>query len=295
MGGEPMTNPDYLDWLQGIHELWPQAQGSLLTNGHYLEPGNRDLYRVIEKSRNRLKLNVGLHNIQRRESMLNTVKAWLRGNITVSRVPENLRDMPGFDQNWRSSYDSIRDPSWPDCATLDQWSDLPAHIRQECEQMHGFGPGQLADMKHWLLQDENGVTVMICNENYFGQDSLMVDSVTRTARLHRSDPERAHAVCDMAQNRCYHFIRGRMYKCGPVALWPELIELYQFDITAQERDLIMSYRPGEPEDLERLDAFLATIDEPLAQCKFCPEHKMLGEIKAEHGKKIMLKKLPRPR
>lgn len=217
MGGEPMTSPDYLEWLQGIHELWPAAQGSLLTNGHYLAPNNQDLYRVLEQSAGRLKLSIGLHNIQRREPVLRTVRAWLRGTITVNRVPMDLRDMPEFDHNWRSSYESIRDASWPDCDTMDQWPGLPEHIRQECKQIHGFGPAQLADMKHWLLQDENGVTVMICNENHFGQDSLRVDTNTRTARLHRSDPYRAHAVCDMAQNRCYHFIRGHMYKCGPVA------------------------------------------------------------------------------
>jgi len=293
MGGEPMTNPDYLEWLQGIHQLWPVAQGSLLTNGHYLRSDDRALYEVLQKSPNKLKLNIGLHNIHRRDVMLDTVKTWLKGKITVTRVPENLRDMPGFDHDWHASYQSIRDQSWPDCDTIDQWSDLPTQIQQECEQLHGFSPRHLEDRKHWLLRDENGVTVMICNENYFAQDPLRIDPITRIARLHHSDPVRAHAVCDMAQNHCYHFIRGKMYKCGPVALWPELVKRFQFDITQEELDLVMSYEPGEPGDLDKLDQFLSRIDEPLAQCRFCPENKNYQEIQAEHGKKILLKTLAR--
>jgi organic radical activating enzyme len=293
LGGEPMTNPDYLDWLQSIHELWPSAQGSLLTNGHYLRADNRTLYEAIEKSQGRLRIEIGLHNIDRLDEVLRTVKSWLQGRTTVKRIPENLRDMPGFDDNWRYSYEKIRDQSWPQCDSIDQWQYLPAHIQYECEHTHKLSPAIMSERKNWLLQDEHGVTVLISNENFFSQHGLLIDPITRTTRLHRSDPIQAHSICDFAQNRCYHFIRGKLYKCGPVALWPELLQRFEFDLTQAERDLINAYQPGEPGNLQQLDQFLNLIDEPLEQCRFCPSNKDYVEIKAQHGNKITLKKLAR--
>ena len=49
---------------------------------------------------------------------------------------------PGYDlrnqQAWQRSYENIKDPSWPDCATPDHFANLPLHIQQECITQHGF-------------------------------------------------------------------------------------------------------------------------------------------------------------
>jgi len=89
--------------------------------------------------------------------------------------------------------------------------------------------------------------------------------------LHSSVPEDAHAICPIAQNKSYHFIRGKLYKCGPVALFPEFDEQHNFDISDSDRELLNSYAPLSVGDFPAKGAeFLATIDNPIPQCKFCP-------------------------
>jgi hypothetical protein len=42
---------------------------------------------------------------------------------------------------WFQFYQTVRDPSWPDCDTEDSYPLLPDFIRQECETVHGYVPG----------------------------------------------------------------------------------------------------------------------------------------------------------
>lgn len=43
---------------------------------------------------------------------------------------------------WQDFYDSIRDQSWPDCKDEKDFFNLPAWIQDECQQRHGYVPGQ---------------------------------------------------------------------------------------------------------------------------------------------------------
>jgi len=42
---------------------------------------------------------------------------------------------------WSEFYNQIRDPSWPDCPSEDQFKNLPEHIQQECQTVFGYTPG----------------------------------------------------------------------------------------------------------------------------------------------------------
>ena len=67
-------------------------------------------------------------------------------------------------------------------------------------------------------------------------------------------------------------IKGKLYKCGPAALFPEFDQQHGFDISDEDRAILNSYRPLSPyEYSERAAEFLANIDNQLAMCKFCPE------------------------
>jgi hypothetical protein len=48
---------------------------------------------------------------------------------------------------WQHSYCSIKDPSWPDCPTPQDFGSLPSHIQQECREQHRLS----AD--HWTSTD----------------------------------------------------------------------------------------------------------------------------------------------
>lgn len=37
LGGEPLLNPTLLDWISGLHKLWPKYDTQILTNGTYLD------------------------------------------------------------------------------------------------------------------------------------------------------------------------------------------------------------------------------------------------------------------
>lgn len=43
---------------------------------------------------------------------------------------------------WLDFYNDIKDPSWPECPTEDQFVSLPEHIQIECQDVYGYRPGQ---------------------------------------------------------------------------------------------------------------------------------------------------------
>jgi hypothetical protein len=47
----------------------------------------------------------------------------------------------------RRSYDAVKDPSWPDVNSLDDFDQLPEHIRTECAQQHGLVLLELSEAK----------------------------------------------------------------------------------------------------------------------------------------------------
>jgi uncharacterized Fe-S cluster-containing radical SAM superfamily protein len=99
--------------------------------------------------------------------------------------------------------------------------------------------------------------------------------------LNHSDPQAAHANCSFVKNRTYHFIRGLLYKCGPVALLPEFDQQYPLAITAEDRELLNSYRPYSAQDFaDRGDDILQEIQQPIPQCSFCPENYETHSIQA---------------
>jgi len=58
-------------------------------------------------------------------------------NNTYRWVLEQLID-GFFTDQIRRSYDAVKDPSWPEVNNLDDFNQLPEHIRTECIQQHGL-------------------------------------------------------------------------------------------------------------------------------------------------------------
>jgi hypothetical protein len=287
LGGEPMMNPSYLDWLKNIIDFWPTAHGSFLSNGHFLHENNRELYNILQATSGRVKFNIGLHNINRSQAVLNTVKLWLRGSISVERVPNDIKKLPNFEENWRSSYKNIRDPSWPNCDSIDDWTSLPEHIKKECREIFEFSPEQIAEKrKGWNLIDSNGVEVNIEMENYFHQGALK-KSNSQNFTLHNSNPDQAHSICH--SKTCHHFDKGKLYKCGQVSIFKEFDQQFYLDLSDYDRKLIHSYTPADPDqEWTSLQTFIGNLDRPISACKFCPDHYETKQIFAEHGNKVKL-------
>lgn len=290
LGGEPLTNPTHLDWLRGISALWPNSSGAFLTNGHYLKEHNRELYDIICATNGKVKLDIGLHNIDRRDVVLSTVYKWLRGKITVRREPENLRDLPGFDENWKQSYNTVKDESWPDCDSVEEWNSLPTHIQDECKTVHKLSPEILSETRRsYVINDENGVQVLISYENFFHQGALIANRTTNTFQLHSSNVNKAHDICH--SKTCHHFAHGQLYKCGQVALFKEIDQQFNLALTDERYELVHGYKPGHVDmSKDELDKFFESLTQPIPQCTFCPEKYHINEIKASSGKKVQFLK-----
>ena len=67
-------------------------------------------------------------------------------------------------------------------------------------------------------------------------------------------------------------INGKIYKCGPAPLMAEFDQQYPLDISTEDRALIHTDQGLSLEEFDTRGAeFFANIDNPIPQCKFCPE------------------------
>lgn len=124
----------------------------------------------------------------------------------------------------------------------------------------------------YAYTDENNVHI-----HYWIQDDFMSSAVQKNENgkftLHQSNPQESHDICSFVAHQCHHFIKAKLYKCGPVALFPEFDNQHKFDISNQDREMLHSYHPlGVHEFAQRGKQFIDNIDDVIPQCKFCPSH-----------------------
>jgi MoaA/NifB/PqqE/SkfB family radical SAM enzyme len=119
--------------------------------------------------------------------------------------------------------------------------------------------------------DTNGVNVHIWFSDHFTQSNI-IPGPAGEFRLYESDPIKAHANCSFVRWKNYHMIDGKIHKCGPAPLMQQFDQQYPFAISESDRELIHSYRGLSVDEFdERGEEFFRTLDDPIAQCKFCPE------------------------
>lgn len=131
---------------------------------------------------------------------------------------------------------------------------------------------------YYSARDANDMLVNVYMSNDF-QQAAVIARPNGTFTLHNSNPEQAHSMCAFAQCKCYHFIKGKIYKCGPVALMPEFDQQFNLDISNEDRALLNGYQPMTI-DLwpQQGQQWIAELDNPIAQCKFCPDYVSMTKI-----------------
>jgi len=209
LGGEPMLNPSFMQWVEGIAALWPNRRIRIISNGFHLNKV-KGLYELCLKNKN-IQLWIGIHNKQHKRQIFSKVTDFLKGPVQ-------------FEFNQDNFYQQY----------------------------------------HWVT-DANSVKVKIEYNWWFHQGAIVDQDGVQT--LHNSDPEKAHNICHM--KTCHHFIRGQLYKCGVVALLPEYDQQHKFALSLSDRELLNSYQPLSVEDSKA--EFVAKLNDPIPQCKFCPE------------------------
>jgi organic radical activating enzyme len=200
-------------------------------------------------------------------------KLWTSVQIVTNGT--HLNTIPGF-------YDAVRKThSWVQ-VSIHNKNDIEKHI----QNIKSFLPEPLKFFDNRNVLNEDGISSTFGADFAFRdryritvaatlQDSFYDASIyknnTGNLTLHNNDPVQAHSECGMVKYKNYHFIRGKLYKCGPVALMPEFDQQHKLDISDQDRQLLSDYRPLSIDEFDqRGEEFIKNIDNVIPQCKFCP-------------------------
>lgn len=153
---------------------------------------------------------------------------------------------------------------------------FPDGCQEDSENIHG---GER------VFRDKNWIKVETWNYTHFKPNALKFTDQGRLT-LHNNPPEKAFQICAFQHHKNYHFIRGRIYRCGPVALFPELDDQFNLDLSDEDKALIRSYRSLSIDEYdERSDDFFEHIDDMIPQCKFCSADDQYHELVFHDHKK----------
>lgn len=282
IGGEPLANPDIANWIDGVAELWPASQIVIITNGTRLKHCS-SLYNQLLKYQGRVVLDISVHNTDFEADILD----WFPGPVDVEYQVSDL-----VYKAWTTTWDEISDPSWPKCSSPFDFENLPDRIKEECRNTHGVSLELWKKNKFTrVIKDANGVVSWITPFVTFMNSTVIHDLNTNRLSLNHCDPEKSIAVC--YSKHCHHFIKGKLYKCGPVGILPEFIEQFSVDISDQDRELIHQYQPAEVEwNINELTKFVDDLvnARSIPQCTFCPSELYPSKINAG-TKKIKIHKV----
>ena len=262
LGGEPLLHPGLIDWIKGIRECWPESDLTIVSNGSRLPYWHQhNLFSLLNATQ--CKLNISLHNRSKRTQMLEEI-------CRILPKPK-MAPIASVGVNWKDAYDQVKDPSWPECTSYDDFINLPDWIKTECIDLHKI------DLDTWIQSTGKVKITDITLPNLEITVSYAENFVTAPLKysgnnrftVYDSDPVAAHDVC--ISKSCTHMMRGKMYKCHHVALLPLFSQQYQVDISEQDKKLLDSYDPlDSTADLGQMHQFFQKLFEPMPQCKLCP-------------------------
>jgi len=112
----------------------------------------------------------------------------------------------------------------------------------------------------------------VWTQNTFYENSIRY-TPTGNMTLYNSNPTLAHENCTYRRFKNYHMIRGKIYKCAPAALFAELDDQFNLELSVEDKQLLRSYQPLTIEMAREglAHEWFSYIDDEIPQCKFCPE------------------------
>ena len=225
------------------------------------------------------------------EPLLNpTILDWIDGINGLWNIPVQILTNGTRLNKVAGLYDRLAKPIDPNKPGIHNWIGVSLHNqhdRNRCfEEVKNFLYGDVRYYHHTdplnvdnamtfgathAFVDSNNVRIPIWEYDSFYRAAAHLNERGKFT-VYSSDPDKSHSTCGFAMFKCYHFIKGSLYKCGPVALFPEFDAQHDLDITDQDRELMNSYVPLQVDQFaDRGLQFLSEIDQVIPQCKFCPE------------------------
>jgi len=189
-------------------------------------------------------------------------------NGTLLNKRKNVYDLFteefAFQHNLYNGWPNWIGISWHNASPLEELFDQIASF------MHHERDALNEDFCDYSWVDKNGVQVRVWIQDKF-EPAAVYRNQAGNLTLRNNKPEDAHRHCGQANNKNYHIVNGKVYKCGPVALFPEFLAQHDLDISAEDKNLIGQYAPLTMQDWDNRGLeFFAKIDNVLPQCKFCP-------------------------
>jgi hypothetical protein len=199
--------------------------------------------------------------------MLNFSKHFLDDVVSDNQPDINAQN------NWKASYNAIKDESWPECNRIEQFDTLPDNIKTELVELHQLNPKSFyTKTTPRILIDKNGVEFKLEWSQSFVSSAITVTDQHKLKMKYNNDPTQAHEIC--AFRSCHQINKGKLYKCPLVSVLPDFLDQFEVDITDDDKELVRSHVPitGLDSD-EKISNFVKNIDQPIPQCKFCPANK----------------------
>jgi len=132
-----------------------------------------------------------------------------------------------LDSQWREFYNKIKDSTWPDCGSMDEFDQLPSIIKQEILEIHA-GPAEHALLTYRLILDDESRRL------YFDPNSNNSDDIANTMDC----ISRVHAT---GLNVIHSFVPGFAAQSAVVKIIAHLNQLQcryvaPFDLLDHARD-----------------------------------------------------------
>jgi len=151
LGGEPLLNPTFYDWVLGLRQLWPDSILRIASNGTQLER-HQQLYDILRKDP-KIIFSVCLHNKRTKKELVQKVKDFLvapftyDADTTLYREKIIITDANGVSiqihHNWWFHQGAIRLDSITGQQTLHQSDPEKAHDICHSKTCHHFENGKL--------------------------------------------------------------------------------------------------------------------------------------------------------
>lgn len=135
------------------------------------------------------------------------------------------------------------------------------------------------NLKTRTLIDSNGVEVILDWSQSFVPSAIDVLNDNSLVMSYNNDPVRAHEICGF--KTCHQINKGKLYKCPLVSVLPDFLNQFDVAMSDDDKELAYAYKPLTTS--VNASEFINTINDPIAQCKFCPtdynKHKFVGTEK----------------
>lgn len=274
LGGEPFLNPDIYNWIDGIAGLWPNSKIKITTNGSRRK--DQKLLQMLMHYQGRVYICYSCHDENYFEPMHNSIMDFL---------PNSTFEVIWKTQEWKDDYDHIQGDGWPSDVIDITDSKNYVWLKQELDNINV----SIYSYQNRYYNVENKKYARLESAWFFNNTAIKNKESTLYVEA-TSNENKAHSVC-ISQD-CHHFINGTLSKCMIPYTLDVAIKQGNIKISKEDYKLLTSYKPLKADATENeFTNFIKNLENPIDQCKFCPEYIQPEKISIINKKELRNKNL----